>query len=269
VAETPSTSVAGIFVGHPDVPAGGSAGLVHDREPQPTQRRVGALGQPSPQRRTVVVGPSTPPAAWPAPPAVRSNSGCYPIGLRAPPTSASATSSHTRPGMVAGPPWGRGLSAISSSRTRSTYRPGIWPQIAQALVPAELWFPRRVGHTRHGRRPTPISSVRKPRSHPLISRTWNFGSGGGATGQLMRDGGPLQRERSRVARAPQPALGRVQPQICSPDVCTRRTPLPTVRRLRWTNPLTEPRSNAIAPPSGRSTLAPTARHVPALGSSSA
>jgi hypothetical protein len=30
----------------------------------------------------------------------------------------------------------------------------------------------------------------------------------------------------------------------------------------------EPRSNARAPPSGRSTLAPTGRHVPALGSSS-
>src|SRR4029079_8470689 len=41
----------------------------------------------------------------------------------------------------------------------------------------------------------------------------------------------------------------------------------TFASARWTNPFTEPRSNAIAPPLGRSALAPTACHAPAFGSS--
>ena len=49
----------GIDLCHPRLSAVGRARLMHDGEPQPTERRVGAFGQSPPQLRAVVVAPAS------------------------------------------------------------------------------------------------------------------------------------------------------------------------------------------------------------------
>jgi hypothetical protein len=125
--------------------SGGGAGLVHDCEPQPAQRRVGALGQ---RRRNSA--PSFLPQHATSRAARASNWSSNSGSTQSPAcstTSASATSSHTRRGRSR-VRMGTWVSAISSSRTHSIYR---------------LDIGRHPGGGCSSLRA--ISSVRKPRSH--------------------------------------------------------------------------------------------------------